>query len=236
MTVVHSKRTIAMCNGTRITKTEGEGSLFTWSGDCRKAIEGPSERGSGVRGRIGGSACRHRRKAFEHRERGSPRACCTSESATVSDSLTVSGPQENNAKYVLFRCRASWCRHRPRFLSGLHSRTGGGAFRSLPLTRSLYPLPVVAKCRSPGRTYAARSRRGLGPEGQLPDAGPLIDAVENLRACDEPHLRYGFVAHLLVAGYESAEVLGHASVETTMTHTLLLNKSGLGVRSPLDEV
>jgi site-specific recombinase XerD len=50
-------------------------------------------------------------------------------------------------------------------------------------------------------------------------------------------LRYGFATHLLEDGYDVRtvrELLGHASVETTMIDTHVLNRGGRGVRSPLD--
>lgn len=50
-------------------------------------------------------------------------------------------------------------------------------------------------------------------------------------------LRASFVAHLIEAGYDIRtvqELRGHANVSTTMIYTPVLNRPGVGVRSPVD--
>ncbi|MDR3089989.1 MAG: integron integrase [Desulfobulbaceae bacterium] len=97
----------------------------------------------------------------------------------------------------------------------------------------------------PSRQLAVDPRSGLRRRHHIQDAS-LQSAIRkaaraaNLSQRVTPHtLRHSFATHLLANGTDIRtvqELLGHADVATTMIYTHVLNRPGLAVRSPLDNL
>ena len=91
--------------------------------------------------------------------------------------------------------------------------------------RSVDPRSGVVRCHHLDDSYLQRSLKKAAQQA----------GITKKVSCHT--LRHSFATHLLENGYDIRtvqELLGHKDVKTTMIYTHVLNKGGLGVRSPLD--
>ena len=98
-----------------------------------------------------------------------------------------------------------------------------------------YVFPA-AKCSIDPRS--GKERRHHLSESIIQRAVKIAVSQTNVAKKASPHsLRHSFATHLLENGYDIRtlqELLGHKDVRTTQIYMHVINRGGLGVRSPLD--
>lgn len=98
-----------------------------------------------------------------------------------------------------------------------------------------YVFPAVKPSLDP---RSGETRRHHIQEKNLQNAVKIAVRKTGVTKAASCHtFRHSFATHLLDGGYDIRtvqELLGHKDVSTTMIYTHVLNKPGLGIRSPLD--
>ncbi len=111
--------------------------------------------------------------------------------------------------------------------------------RKYPNAGKEWPWQWMFPGREPSRDpRSGRVRRHHLKEDTIQRAVKRAGELAGLSKRVSPHvLRHSFATHLLEKGYDIRTVqqlLGHKSVETTQIYTHVMNRPGIGVRSPLD--
>lgn len=117
------------------------------------------------------------------------------------------------------------------FLPDAYARKSPEAGRAF-VWQWLFPASRVLAGRAGGKwrmhLHPSAVQRAVAEAGRRSGVGQRV-------TCHA--FRHSFATHLLEDGYDIRtvqELLGHSNVATTMVYTHVLNRGGLGVRSPLD--
>jgi len=112
--------------------------------------------------------------------------------------------------------------------------------RKFPVAAREFPwqwvFPAARRYREPDTRIVRRHHVDASLLQRAVTAAARSLALNQRVSCHT--FRHSFATHLMEAGYDIRtvqELLGHRDVSTTMIYTHVLNRGGLGVRSPLDE-